>query len=376
MKISSLQENLKKSLLISSRIAGKNVNLPILNNIKIEALNGNIKLFSTDLEIGIICSVRGKVEEEGEYTIDSKIFSDFIALLPNKKVNLKKKEHSINIECDNYKTSINGQDADEYPLIPQVEKNEVCKININEFKKALSQVVFAVSHSETRIELTGVFFNIKKEGLILASTDSYRLAERKVEIDKESTITNREVIVPAKVLQELIRILSVVSEQDVTNENSNIEIYISDNQIQFSVNGIELVSRLIEGQYPDYTQIIPTTFESFAIINRAELIRAIKAAAIFSKTGINDINLDFTTDKKSVVISSTSGQAGENITNLEATVGGKDNGIVVNYRYLLDGLNNISEENIRIEVINSNTPCIIRGEKNESLVYIVMPIKQ
>jgi len=144
----------------------------------------------------------------------------------------------------------------------------------------------------------------------------------------------------------------------------------------FSFGNVELISRLIEGQYPDYKQIIPSNHETSALLSKDELVRAIKAAAIFSKSGVNDINLDFPEGKNKIVVSSTSSQVGENITNLEAMVNGKDNGVVVNYRYLLDGVNNIHEDNIRIEVINGNTPCVISGEKEKKYLYIVMPIKQ
>ncbi|NCO79798.1 DNA polymerase III subunit beta, partial [Candidatus Falkowbacteria bacterium] len=138
----------------------------------------------------------------------------------------------------------------------------------------------------------------------------------------------------------------------------------------------ELVSRLIEGQYPDYQQIIPTTSKTKAISQRAELIRAVKLASLFSKTGINDINLDFPKGKNQVVVSSVSGQTGENVTSLEAKVSGEDNGIVVNYRYLLDGLNNIDSELVRLEIVDGNTPCLLKSDKETDYLYIIMPIKQ
>ena len=144
----------------------------------------------------------------------------------------------------------------------------------------------------------------------------------------------------------------------------------------FTYGSTELVSRLIEGQYPDYQQIIPTSSKTKIVINRQELIRAVKMASLFSKTGINDVNLDFPLGKNLVVISSVSSQTGENITNLEAVVAGDENSIVVNYRYLLEGLGNIETEMVKIEVIDGNTPCLIRPEQDESYLYIIMPIKQ
>jgi DNA polymerase III subunit beta len=375
MKVTSLQENLKSGLFITSHIAGKNINLPILNNVLIEAKEGNIKLITTDLEIGITCTIRGKIEKEGVFTVDSKIISDFIALLPNKKIELERKENSLLVKSENYNTVVRGQAADEYPLIPKVEKKEVYKAEINEFKKALSQVIFAVASSETRAELTGVLFHFSDSKLILAATDSYRLAEKEIKINSNAK-EEKKVIIPAKTLQELIRIISAIRNENLAEENTEIEFCLTDNQVLFSLGNTELISRLIEGQYPDYRQIIPNKSETTAAISREELVRAVKAAALFSKSGINDINLDFPLGKNKIIISSASSQAGENITDLDAVVNGKDNGIVVNYRYLLDGINNIDGDNIKINIIDGNTPCVIKGEKDESYVYIIMPIKQ
>jgi DNA polymerase III subunit beta len=375
MKLTSLQENLKNSLFITSHIAGKNVNLPILNNVMIEVKDGNIKLITTDLEIGITCLVRGKIEKEGVFTVESKVISEFISLLPNQKVEIEKKEGSLLVKCDNYKTIIRGQEADEFPLIPKVEKKEFYKTNAADFRQALSQVIFAVSNSETRMELTGVLFSFSNSKLTLAATDSYRLAEKEIKIESNAK-QEKKVIIPAKTLQELIRIMSAVKSEELSDENGNIEFYLTDNQVLFTIGNTELISRLIEGQYPDYRQIIPNKSETNVSVSRDELVRAVKAAAIFSKTGINDINLDFPLGKNKVIVSSASSQTGENIAELDAIVNGKDNGIVINFRYLLDGINNVEGENIKINIIDGNTPCVLKGEKDESYIYIIMPIKQ
>jgi len=378
MKLIILQENLKQGLFMVSHIAGKNINLPILNNILIKTEKGNIKLITTNLEMGITSLIRGKVEKEGSFTVDSKIISECIGLLPNKKINLQQKEGGLFVDCENYKTKIKGQPAEEFPLIPEVDKKVFYSASVSEFKKALSQVIFAVSLSESRLELSGVLFSFVKDNLTLAATDSYRLAEKKINIKTNNeNEEEKRIIVPAKTLQELIRILSSnIDNKDVGKESEEIKFYISENQILFVCGSTELVSRIIEGQYPDYQQIIPTNAKTTVIVDREELTRATKLASLFSKTGINDINLDFPGGKNKIIVSAVSGQVGENITKLEAKVNGDDNSIVINYRYLLDGLNNIDSEMIKIEVIDGNTPCILRPEKNMSYSYIIMPIKQ
>lgn len=379
MKFISLQENLKQGLFTVSHIAGKNINLPILNNVLLKAEKGNIKLIATNLEMGVVDTIRGKIENEGSFTVDSKIISDCVNLLPNKKINMELKDKNLVVDCENYKTKIKGQPAEEFPLIPEVDKEIFYGVRADEFKKALSQTIFSVSLNESRLELSGVLFVLnsgaKAGGLTMAATDSYRLAEKKLKI-KTNSEEEKKIIIPAKTLQELIRILSGAKDFENTEKDDEIKFYVSENQILFTYGSTELVSRLIEGQYPDYEQIIPANAKTKIKIDRAEFARAVKVAAIFSKTGINDINLDFPASKNKVVISSVSGQTGENITELDAKINGSDNGMVINCRYLLDGLNNIDGEEIDIEITDNNTPCVLKPNKDENYLYIIMPIKQ
>lgn len=375
MIISTLKENLKYGLSIVSHIAGKNSNLPILSNVMVSVKKEGIKLISTNLEIGITHTVRGKVEKECDFAIDAKVFSDYINLLPNKKINLDKDGDDLKIECENYKTKIRTQASEDFPLIPKVEKGNKITVKIKDFKKALSQVVFSVSNNESRIELSGVLFVFLKDKLTLAATDSYRLAEKEISVkqSKDQGVEQR-VIVPARTIQELVRILSSAGEMG--GEEGEMEIYMNENQVLFAVDSTELISRLIEGQYPDYKQIIPQAGKTVSAVDKSEFSRAVKASALFSKTGINDINLDFPSGKNLIVVSSASGNAGENIAEIEAETKGVDNGITINYQYLLDGLNNMEEERVKVEVIDSNTPCLIRPEKEKGYLYIIMPIKQ
>lgn len=375
LKIFSLQENLKQGLALVSHVSGKNINLPILNNILIKAEAGKIKLIATNLEIGVISTVRGKIEREGVFTVNAKIISDCINLLPNKKIGLEQKADDLLVDCENYQAKAKGQSAEEFPLIPEVDRKNYFSAEAEEVKSAVSQIIFAAAASETRLELSGVLLVFSQDSLIMAATDSYRLAEKTVKI-KSNNEEDKKIIVPAKTLQELLRILSVNLADEVEEKNLEIKFYVSENQILFTYGSTELVSRLIEGQYPDYQQIIPNNSKTKIFIDRQELIRAVKMASLFSKTGINDINLDFPAGQNQAVVSSVSGQTGENITKLTARVSGDDNSIVVNYRYLLEGLSNIDKETVKLEIIDGNTPCLIRPEQDESYLYIIMPIKQ
>ncbi|MCU0679726.1 MAG: DNA polymerase III subunit beta [Planctomycetes bacterium] len=373
MKIIGLQENLKQALSIVGCATSKNINLPILGNILIRAKD-NIELITTDLEIGITHQLRGKIEKSGEITIDAKVFGEYVSLLPNQKIEIITEEEGeeVEVNCENYKTRIKGQSAKEFPLIPSIKKENQFKVKRNDFKEALSKVVFAVSNNESRLELSGVLFTFIDNQLVLAATDSFRLSEKKIACQIENQNQEERIIVPVKTIQELIKILN--NSIELTEDSQEVLIYISDNQILFCLNSTELISRIISGQYPDYKQIIPEKNKSRIILSRAELLRAVKASAIFSKTGINDVGLSCSKDR--VLISAASGQVGESSVELEAKVIGDDNDITINYRYLLDGLNSIEGDKVVLEVIDANAPCVFKPEKDESQLYIVMPLRQ
>ena len=367
---------MKKGLSIVGHITTKNINLPILNNVLIKADSSGVELVRTNLEIGIVHRLRGKVEEEGGFTVDSKTISEYVNFLAGDNVEVSENAEELKIECDNYKTKIKGENAREFPLIPTLSGENFCVCDIEELKRALSRVIFAVSTNENRVELSGVLFSFFGSRLVLASTDSYRLAEKEIIIDWQGApIEDQKFIVPAKTIQEFLRMISNFSDSDSSEENvKQVKIFISDNQIMFSVDSTDLVSRLINGNFPDYRQIVPEKFNTSVILNRVEFLRAVKAASIFSKSGINDVGLDFKNGK--LVVYSSSGQSGESRIELSCRQNGSDNEITVNFRYLLDGLNNISDEEINLKVISDNSPCMLSPVKEENYFYIVMPIRQ
>jgi len=374
MQLLSLPENLKRGLNIVGHITTKNINLPILNNILIRAKEGNISLVSTNLEIGITHQVRGKIEDDGEFTVDSKIITEYINLLNNnEKVKIEEKEGALKVESGNYKTKIKGEPAKEFPLIPTIPKKDFSSCSAEDLKKALNGVIFAVSNSENRLELTGVLFTFSKNKLTVAATDSYRLAEKEIIVKTSPHLEEQKIIVPAKTVQEFLRVLNGLDGLEIEGQ-PEARIYLAENQILLTVDSVELISRLINGHYPDYKQIIPTKTQTEVFVSRQELIRAVKASALFSKTGINDITLVFSKDR--IVVSSFSGASGESQIEVEADIKGVENEITINYRYLLDGLNNIDGEAVNIGVVNNSTPCVLRSEKDKTYLYIVMPIRQ
>ena len=374
MKISCTQENLNQGLLAVSHIANKNTNLPILSNLLFKIENKTLTLEATNLEIGITANIRSKVEEDGEFSVDARLLANYIALLPKERIDFELDGDNLKIECQKQKTKIKTQSASEFPLIPKIVKENPCIVDIKAFKQAISEVVFSASNSESRPELSGVFVSFTNNELVMAATDSYRLAEKKISLIENKY--DKKIIIPVKTLQEISRILSIFREDTNLESAENMEIYLTDNQIMFSYNGIDLVSRLVEGQYPDYTQIIPTNHKTKAKINVAELIKNIKTSSLFTRNGIFDIKLDLNVNSKEVVITSSSSQSGENISVVGAEITGENESIILNYRYLLDNLQIISSDFVDIEIGDVNSPCVIKSENDDKYVYIIMPIRQ
>jgi DNA polymerase-3 subunit beta len=372
MKIISLQKNLKSSVYAVSHIAQKNTNLPILNNILISAKDGVISLITTNLEIGITSVLRGKVEKEGSFTVDARILSDYVNLLHNEKITIELKEKELEIECGETKTKIKGQSSEEFPFIPVIERINPYILSIQDFKKAVSQVLFSAALDETRAELSGVLLILENKKITFVATDSYRLAEKSIQI-KSDVIDERRCIIPARTLQELLRVVGSESGDDDTP--SEITLYVSENQCLFTIGNTEIVSRLIDGRYPDYQQIIPQKHSTRILVDKQELSRAVKAAALFSKTGVNDINLEVEVEKKNIIISAASGQTGEHVSKIPAIINGVDVSIILNSRYLLDVLSVLQDETATIELMDANTPCIIKDGQIKDYLYIIMPIR-
>jgi len=367
MKLLCTQENLKRGLNFVSHIASKNISLPILNNVLLKAEQGVLKLLTTNLEMGIVCTVRGKIEKEGSFTVQAKLLNDYISLLPNEKIDIEVINQELKLKCKNSKTTIKGVEASEFPLIPQVESKDTHLIKVTDFKNALSSVAFAVALDESRPEINGVFMSFQDGRLTLAATDSYRLAEKTIDLEKSSG-KKQGVIVPLKTIQELIRILS--------DENEQITITVSENQIQFSFGDVNIISRLVEGQYPDYKQIIPKEYQTKVNINKAEFIKVIKAASLFCKPGVNDVAFNFLPTEQKIDVSAVNVQLGENTSTLESQIEGEENNIVFNSRYILDGLQNTLSEEVVLELNKNKNPGLLRPKDEKDYIYIIMPIKQ
>lgn len=365
MKFSCTQENFHKGLEVVARVSGKNAALPILSNVLVRAESTGVLLSTTNLEIGITCRIRGKVDAAGAYTVLGRLLNDFIALLPPTRIDVALEGGALNVSTDETTTTIKGAPAEEFPLIPAVEQKNPIVVGVAALKQAITQTIFAAAYDNSRPEINGVYVRVEEKSLTLAATDSYRLAERRIEAVSQGEA--RSAIVPVRALQELLRIL----DSDATEAT----LYLTDNQLLVQVDDIELVSRLIEGQYPDYAQIIPKESRTHAAVVVADLARVVKSASLFCKTGINDVTLTIGTGGK-IIVRAANAQLGEHQTSVSAEVTGDENTVIFNYRYLLDGLACIPTNTVRLEATDPESPGLLTPTNDQPYRYLIMPIRQ
>lgn len=367
MKFVCTQENLKKGLSVVSHLAGRNQNLPILNNVLLDASGGSLTLATTNLEIGIKSQVRGKVEEEGALTIPARLFFDYVQSIKNEKIEIRSEGNLLHVITSNSQTKIKGLDYSEFPLIPEIDKKNTTLIKAGEMSQSLSMVIFAVAMDNARPEISGVLFDFGEEGLTIVATDSYRLAEKKVKTEEKNNFRKR-LIIPAFTLQEINRVLSEV------NKDTILKLSLNENQVLFEIDSTSLVSRITEGEYPDYKQIIPQDTKTTSILDKGAFQQGVKAASLFCRQGINDIH--FVVRSEKIEIKALNDQVGENQTVIEVKTNGADNDIVFNYHYVLDVLNSIDSGEIELKLNSNSLPALIKPKKNGDYLYIIMPIKQ
>lgn len=356
-------------------VAGKNINLPILGNVLIKATEQKVEFMATNLELAITSNLRAKVEVPGVFTVPARTLNDFVNLLSEEKVELTLKDNELEVVCGRSSTKIKGAPADEFPVVPVVGEGKGYLIEVEALKSGLGQVFQAASKNEIRPELAGVLFNFNDQPgvLTLAATDSYRLAEKKVKVLQGED--KARIIIPARTAQEMNHIL-IISLSKGAESEKNIRLLVTENQIVLRCNDVELVSRLVDGQYPDYTQIIPTSFKTEADFSTNQITKEIKAASLFTTTGVNAVSFEFDPTAGVIHLSSVSTQTGEYKSEVSADVKGEKNNTLLNHRYILDGLSNINTENAVLKVINADSPCVLAPKGDQSFVYIVMPIRQ
>lgn len=360
MKLQVTQENLAKALNTVGRVANSRGTLPILANVLLKTVDNRLSIAATNLDIAITHYIGSKVAKEGAITVPARLMQDFVSSLPGGVIELKLEDNKLHISTDKYQSTINGITAEDFPVMPAITEGKNWQIDGKILKSGLQQVVVAASNDEARPVLTGIYVHTHEGNLYLAATDSYRLAQKRLLTMKDDT----SLLIPASAMQDLLRILSDREEAvDVTHD---------DQQVLFRVGDVELVARLIDGNYPDYRKLIPSSFVTSATLKRSELSNITKVSSLFARESAGSVTINVEADQ--VSIRSIASQLGENTSSATADVKGEGS-ITLNSRYLLDGLSVMTGENVTFAFNGKLEACVLRDPKNDDYLHLIMPLK-
>ena len=356
------------------RVAGKTPSLPILQNILFSLKKNKVCLSGTDLQMGITCEFLAKTEQEGDVVFAPRFITPLLGVITEEKISIQGENNQLILEAGNFHTTVQTVNSEEFPIIPSLkEEDPFIEIQTDIFCKGLVQVVSMAGQSQARPEIGGVFFVFEKELLRLVATDSFRLAEKKLVFEKKNSFEGA-FILPQKTAREVVGILG--------ERQGKTKIYVSSSQVIFDYNSqeeasqahIQIVSRLIEGEYPDYQSVIPRDHKTKIIFQKEEFLSHIKAASLFSgKTG--EVVLSVDPVKKRVSFAAKSSDAGENKSFLDAETAGDAMSVAFNWRFLMDGILQMKSSRIEFLLNGEDGPALLRAGDQEGYVYVIMPIK-
>lgn len=372
MEIEVSSEKLSKALNNVSRIATNKVTLPVLNNVLIRVENKKVSLITTNLDMAIVDFLPVSSSKNGNITVPAKLLADFVSNLPKgENIKISTKDNKITVTSGKYSSVINGTSADDFPELPEINESKatIFQINTDEFKQSLSQVIIATSNDLNRPALTGVYFYTSEKSLFIAATDGYRLTKKKLIKNVQSEI---KVTVPANTLQEVIR--------SIDDNMEEIEISFNDDLIRFRLGEIEIISKIIDSEYPNIDNLIPKSSEIHLEVDREEFIRVSKLASLFARHATNDVITCESKTPNSFSVYSIANEFGENSSSLEVEVDG-DGKVSITSKYLIDALNVLSTPVISVnftnvtEKVNAiNAPMILKEKGSDDYIHILMPI--
>ena len=363
MKFTCIKENLERAVAMAERFVGKSLNLPILSTILLESEDGWLTVSATNLEFAVKINVAGKGQRKGRAAVPAKTLSPLIQSIKDEKIDLEEKQGNIFIKSSTREIRINGMAADDFPLIPKVKKTHSFEADGFGLAKGLEKVLPAVSSSDFKPELNGVYWKLSGTQLNLVATDTFRLAEKTITLGGKKEGGNFSFILPQRASQEVARIFGEAEE---------VTVSYGENQTVFETDEIKVVSRLVDGNFPEYGGIIPKNFDVTAFINRRELLDAVRASSIFTSK-LQDVSLKLA--PKELQVSSANQEVGEYKTSLPVKATGEEVSLSFNYRYFLDGLNSLEEDEIFMGLNSEQKPSILKNKEDNSYVYVIMPIR-
>jgi DNA polymerase-3 subunit beta len=373
MRVSCLQENLSRGLGMVGRSVAVRSTLPVAQNILIVAEESRLKLVATNLEMATTCWVGAKVEEEGSITVPARLLGEFVNSLPNElvKIEMPAGGRTVQFTCGRFQAHMNGIDADDFPPVPQVPEGVTAEIGADGLREAISRVAMAAATDESRPVLTGISMEFEGERLTLAAADGFRLAVYKMPLAK-AVEGKTTVIVPARTLNEVHRLLG---EQE---EPVYITVNEQKSQALFRLNNAEMVSQLVQGTFPNYSQVIPTKYDTRAVADVGEFTRVAKMASVFARDASNIVRLLVTPggDLKAgkITLTAQAEEVGGNTGDLDALVDGNEAKIAFNVKYLLDVLGVVKQSQVALEVTTPSSPGVVRPIGTDNYVHVIMPM--
>ena len=371
MQLSLLQENLNNALSHVSRFVSSKSQLPILNNILFSTDNGRLKLSATNLDISINYWIGAKIEKEGAVTVPSRELTEFISYLSPGKLDINVNENSLfTVKSDKIESSFASSLPQDYPQIPTIDSVSAFKIDINLLLQSIDQIIFATASDDTRPVLTAVLCRFSSDNITLVATDGFRLSLKNIKLEHPINLKtdNQEltILIPAKTLNELNKIAK--TETEIT-----LGLTLDKNQLVFAGNDFEIVSRLIEGDYPNYQKIIPGSSSVTISLDKNEFLQNIKIASVFARSSANVVKLNLKKDH--LEISANAPQVGQNKTTLDAKIVGDDLEIAFNYKFISDFLSVAKGNEIQIELTQSLAPGIFIDKSDPHFTHIIMPVR-
>lgn len=383
MQASCLQENLSKGLAIVGRAVSTRPTLPVLSHVLMATEDAQIKLAATDLELFVVCWIGSRVEQDGEITLPARLLTDLVNSLPQERIDLDLDGQTLHLTCGRSEADIKGIDAQEFPLIPAVESDTSGSspemlLEPELLRQMIAQVVFAAATDESRPILTGILARFDQDTLTLAAADGFRLSVRSARLSTPA-LQSISVVIPAKALNELARVSSEEKEpigMYVTPSRSQVLFHLQGNAgtNEGKIFGIDLVSQLIEGSFPDYDRIIPKAHTTRTILNTQELLKACKTANIFARSEANIVQFDITPTTGKLVISATSAEMGDSEIELDATIEGEPVTVAFNVRFLIDALSVMDSAQVALETNSAASPGVLKPLDDSGFVHVIMPM--
>jgi DNA polymerase-3 subunit beta len=366
MKVECLKEKFCLAVSKTEKVTGKNMTLPVLSCILIEAKGNSLVLKSTNLDLGIEVVIAAKVAKEGVAAVPGAVLNGFLSnLTDDSNLLIEEKEGNLCISSSNSRAVIKCQPNEDFPTIPKIKDGTTYSINSQDFIKGLRAVSYSASFSNIKPELSSVYIYTDGDSLVFAATDSFRLAEKRIKAKNISDFG--QLLIPFKNVNDLLKIIS--------DEKENLEINFTKNQISLKYRDNYIVSRVVDGIFPDYKQIIAKEFKTEIILLKQDLVNTLKISNIFSDN-FNQLNIKADPEEKSLSLRTKNSTIGENVNKLVATINGEAVDINFNYKYIIDCFSSIDSDSVTLSFNGLNKPMVIRGVSDKTFTYLVMPMNR